>query len=130
MTQGDIAMVSELGLAYVGDAVFELMARARLCADGKTSARVMHAETVRRVSARAQAESARGILAELTDAELAAFKRGRNARVRAYPRGVTAGEYHTATGLEALFGFLYLRGETERLGELFEMIWDGDGHGD
>jgi ribonuclease-3 family protein len=124
MPDGEIAGVSELGLAYIGDAVFELMVRSRLCTDGIVSARKMHAGAVERVSARAQADAVRRVLPALTDLEAAVFKRGRNTRVNSPPRGAPQHEYHAATGLEALFGFLYLKGERGRLCELFDIIWE------
>lgn len=123
MAAGEALGVSALGLAYVGDAVYELMTRARLCAGGGVTARNMHAEAVGRVSAKAQAAAARRVLPVLTDDERAVYKRGRNARVHAMARGASQSEYHMSTGLEALFGYLYLRGETARLGELFELAF-------
>jgi ribonuclease-3 family protein len=83
----------------------------------------MHREAVGRVSARAQAQAAARLLPALDAFEAAVFKRGRNARVNSPPRGAAQREYHAATGLEALFGFLYLKGEHGRLGELFDIIW-------
>jgi ribonuclease-3 family protein len=121
MPDSAIAGVSELGLAYIGDAVFELMVRSRLCAEGVVLSRKMHARAVQRVSAKAQAQAMERVLPKLTAYEAAAFKRGRNARVNT-TRGTTR-EYHAATGLEALFGLLYLKGERRRLCELFDIIW-------
>jgi ribonuclease-3 family protein len=121
LSADEILGVSALGLAYIGDAVFELLVRARLCAGGRVTARKMHEDTVRRVSARAQSSAARRLLPKLSAAERTVYMRGRNARVNSTPRGATPAEYHAATGLEALFGFLYLSGELERVGELFEL---------
>ena len=78
--------------------------------------------TVKRVSAPAQAKAVEIILPVLSDREAAVYKRGRNTRVNSVPNRATIGEYHAATGLETLFGWLYLHGETDRLNELFEMI--------
>ena len=114
--------ISVLGLAHIGDAVFELMVRTWLCTQGALNAKRLHSETVAYVSAKAQAAAASQLLRELTDEEKAVFKRGRNAHVNSFPRTSTYEQYHTATGIEALIGFLYLKGETDRLGELFEMI--------
>ncbi|MDR0446764.1 MAG: ribonuclease III [Oscillospiraceae bacterium] len=111
--------MSSLALAHIGDAVFELLARTYVCADGKRTAEKLHAATVAMVSATAQARAARRVEAILTQDEHAVFKRGRNSRVRAVPRGASVGEYHLATALEALFGYLYLCGETRRVEELF-----------
>jgi ribonuclease-3 family protein len=125
MTEREALGVSELGLAYVGDAVYELMTRTRLCDEGCTTARNMHTAAVERVSAGAQAAAARRVLPELTESERAVYKRGRNTRVHSMARGASQTEYHMSTGLEALFGYLYLRGERARLGELFELAFAG-----
>jgi ribonuclease-3 family protein len=127
MDDREILGVPALGLAYIGDAVFELMVRSWLCAEKRVTAREMHAAAIRRVSARAQASSSRLLPPVLTERETDVFKRGRNARIRSVPRGSTPAEYHAATGLEALFGYLYLKGESARLGELFGIIVSGEG---
>jgi ribonuclease-3 family protein len=116
--------VSVQALAHVGDAVYELMARTWFCMGGATTAKSLHKGAVSLVSAPAQAEAAARILPALTDEELAVFKRGRNAHANATPRGSTLDEYHAATGLEALFGHLYLTGCKPRLDELFALIVD------
>ena len=122
---GDLQGISVLGLAHVGDAVFELMVRTWLCVNGVSTAKRLHKETVALVSAKAQAAAAQRILQELSEEEHAVFKRGRNANVSSVPRGSTVEEYHTATGIEALFGYLYLSGKSERLDELFQLIVAG-----
>ena len=114
--------ISTLGLAHIGDAVFELMVRTWLCTQGKSTAKQLHGGTVEYVSARAQAEASERIRSRLSEEELAVFKRGRNAYANSVPRGSTHEEYHLATAVEALFGHLYLKGDTVRLGELFEMV--------
>jgi len=119
---GELRGISVLGLAHVGDAVYELMVRTWLCTQGTSTAKRLHGGTVAFVSAKAQAEAAERMLPNLYDEELAVFKRGRNAHANSVPRGSTYEEYHIATGVEALFGHLYLSGKNERLGELFEMI--------
>ena len=119
---GELRAISVLGLAHIGDAVFELMVRTWLCTQGTTTAKRLHGGSVEFVSAKAQAAAAERIRPILNDEELAVFKRGRNAHANSVPRGSSYEEYHLATGIEALFGFLYLSGKTERLGELFEMI--------
>ena len=118
----DIQSISILALAHVGDAVFELMVRTWLCVSGVSTSKRLHNETVAFVSARAQAGAVARLLPVLDEEELSVFKRGRNAHVNTVPQSSTYEEYHTATGVEALFGYLYLSGGTERLGELFEMI--------
>jgi len=119
---GELRGISILGLAHVGDAVFELMVRTWLCLQGTSTAKQLHGGTVAFVSAKAQAEAAERMRAVLTEEETAVFKRGRNAHANTVPRGSTYEEYHIATGVEALFGYLYLSDRTERLGELFEIV--------
>lgn len=115
--------LSSLALAHVGDAVFELLVRTRLASEREATAERLHRETVRIVNAGAQAAFARLLLPELTEEEAAVYKRGRNAHVNSVPRHASLGDYHAATGFEALFGWLWLRGETARLKELFDRIW-------
>ena len=122
MSEKDVNKISMLGLAHVGDAVYELLTRSRLCLEGHSSVMELHRRTVSQVNAAAQAEAARKLLPHLTEEELAVYKRGRNAKVHSVPHHADIGQYHAATGLEALFGWLYLRGETERLSALFSRI--------
>ena len=122
MSEQDVNKISILGLAHVGDAVYELMTRSRLCREGHSSVMELHKRTVSRVNAAAQAEAVRKLLPCLTEEELAVYKRGRNAKVHSVPHHADIGQYHAATGLEALFGWLYLCGRTERLNALFSSI--------
>ena len=122
MSEQDVNKISILGLAHVGDAVYELMTRSRLCREGHSSVMELHKRTVSRVNAAAQAEAVRKLLPCLTEEELAVYKRGRNAKVHSVPHHADIGQYHAATGLEALFGWLYLCGRTERLNALFLSI--------
>ncbi len=122
LPEDDINAISNLGLAHLGDAVFELMVRTWHCERGFAKSSNLHKMTVKRVSAPAQAKAVEIILPVLSDREAAVYKRGRNTRVNSVPNRATIGEYHAATGLETLFGWLYLHGETDRLNELFEMI--------
>ena len=115
----ELQAISTLGLAHIGDAVFELMVRTWLSTTGACSAKQLHGRAIEFVSAKAQSAAAGKIVELLSDEELSVFKRGRNAHVNTVPKASTFEEYHTATGIEALFGYLYLKGETERLGELF-----------
>ena len=119
---GQLRGVSALGLAYVGDAVYELLVRAWICSQGLSKVKRMHGEAVSFVSASAQAGAAEAIIPRLSAEELSVFRRGRNAHTNSVPHGATQGEYHMATGLEALFGFLYLKGEKDRINELFEVV--------
>ena len=121
----DVNKISKLGLAHVGDAVYELLYRSKLCTDGHTAVAEMHRMTVAFVRAEAQAEAAAKLLPVLTTEEASVYKRGRNAKVNSVPHNADIGQYHAATGLEALFGWLYLLGRTERINELFNIITGG-----
>lgn len=122
LTEDELRGISVLGLAHVGDAVYELMVRTWLARIGRATAKGLHKASVGYVSAAAQAQAANKITAYLSEEELAVLRRGRNSRVNSVPRSATREEYHTSTALEALFGYLYLSGKTERLNELFEKI--------
>ena len=98
------------------------MIRTWLCTNGTSTAKNLHKRAVTYVSAKAQAASAEKILPALDENEAAVYKRGRNTHVNSVPKGSTHEEYHAATGIEALFGYLYLKGGNDRLNELFEMI--------
>ena len=126
MNKTELSDMSSLALAHVGDAVFELLVRVRLAKNGGGTAARMHKNTVKLVSAPAQAKAAKKITGILTDEELAVFRRGRNAKVNSVPHAATLGEYHEATALEALFGYLYLTGQRERISELFDMMMEGN----
>ena len=114
--------LSSLGLAHLGDGVFEVMVRAWLILRGKARAKDLHRATVRYVAAPAQAAAVERLLPLLTQEEADVYRRGRNTAPHSVPRAASRGEYQAATGLEALFGWLYLQGRTERLNELFEVI--------
>jgi ribonuclease-3 family protein len=116
--------ISSLGLAHLGDGVYELMVRAWLCLHGKATNKGLHRAAVTYVSAPAQAQRAEKILPMLSQEEQEVFRRGRNTHTATVPKGASVGQYHTATALEALFGWLYLRGETGRLNELFERMME------
>ena len=118
----DLRGISVLGIAHIGDAVFELMARTWLYTRGASTAQKLHAEAVKLVSAKAQAIAAKRLLPELCEDELVFFKRGRNAYAGSIPRGCSVEEYHAATGVETLFGYLYISGQQARLNKLFELL--------
>ena len=122
MTQAQINQISMLGLAHIGDGVYELMTRAALCEEGHTAVAELHQLATRRVNAPAQAAAVEKLMPALTEEEVAIYRRGRNAHVNSVPRAANIGQYHAATGLEALFGWLYLQGKCERLNELFRLI--------
>lgn len=119
-----IRAVSNLGLAHVGDCVYELMIRSWLCLQGKATNRGLHKATVKYVSAPAQARAAEKILSQLTQEEMDVFRRGRNSSPHTIPKAATREEYQAATALEALFGYLWLQGETARLNELFDAMME------
>lgn len=125
LTDEQIQSFSVLGLAHMGDSIYELLVRTWLCAHGKTTSKSLHKETISYVSATAQARATEKIMSNLSDAEHAAFKRGRNAKVNSVPKNADIADYHAATGIETLFGYLYLKGEKDRINELFEIIMEG-----
>ncbi|MEA4932920.1 MAG: ribonuclease III domain-containing protein [Lawsonibacter sp.] len=118
--------LSSLGLAHLGDCVFEMMVRSWLCLHGKAKAKDLHRATVKYVAASAQAARMERIAPVLTQEEEDVFRRGRNTAPHSVPKAASRGEYQTATGLEALFGWLYLQGRTDRLNELFGRIMEGE----
>lgn len=124
MSPEDVNRISMLGLAHVGDGVYELLVRAMLCADGHQAIQDLHRTTVRYVNAPAQARAMEKLLPLLTEEESALYRRGRNAKVHGVPQNASVAEYHSATGLEALFGYLYLLGRQERINELFAHIME------
>ena len=119
MTEDKVKAISSLGLAHIGDGVFELLCRSYLCLKGKTTVKNLHKSTVAFVNAPAQAKFADCILPSLTEKEQDYYRRGKNSHTHAAPGAATRQEYAKATGLEALFGALYLLGERERANELF-----------
>ena len=124
MPKKDIDAISNLGLAHIGDSVFEVLCRSYLCARGGKNVGNLHRETVALVKAPSQARFAEKLLPVLTEDELAYYRRGKNSHVHAVPKGATPVEYAKATGLETLFGALYLAGQTDRLNELFHIMME------
>ena len=122
MTETEVNRISMLGLAHIGDGVYELLTRTWLCLQGHTDVQKLHQLTVSHVRAEAQARAATKLLPILSDSELALYKRGRNTHVHSVPHSADIADYHAATGLEALFGWLYLQGKTQRIDELFAII--------
>ena len=122
MSVQEVNQIGMLSLAHVGDAVYELLVRSRLCADNHTAVTQLHRLTVSQVNAAAQAQAMEKILPLLTEEERGVYKRGRNTKVNSVPHHAEIAQYHAATGLEALFGWLYLLGRRERLEELFAHI--------
>ena len=124
MTEDQLRAISSIGLAHMGDAVFEVLVRSWLCTHGRATGKGLHQATVKLVCAESQAEKARRILPLLTEEERAVFKRGRNAQVHTVPNHASRAQYGEATALEALLGWLYLGGRRERVNELFTVMME------
>lgn len=114
--------LSPLNLAFIGDCVYEMLVRERLVAEANRPVNDLHRESVKYVSAKAQTAAFQKIEPLLTEEETAVFKRGRNAKTGHQPKSASVGEYHCAAGVEALFGYLYLTGNNERITYLFNAI--------
>jgi len=122
LSEKDALMMSPLRLAYVGDAVHDLLVRTGLVLGGE-SVHSMHGGAVREVNAQAQAQALARIEAMLTEKEADVVRRGRNAHAHhGTPKRVRPGDYAKATGLEALLGFLYLTGRMDRLKMLYRAM--------
>ncbi len=119
----NVKLLSPSVLAFVGDGVYGLCVRTKLSLINRPSGE-LHKLSVEYVNASAQAKAFSVIESQLSEDELSVFKRGRNFHTNGTPKSATAKEYHTATGLEALFGYLYLDGKQDRISELFEIIWN------
>ena len=124
LTPDELRAISAIALAHMGDAVYETLVRTWLCVHGKATGKDLHRATIALVCAQKQAELAQRVLPQLTEEELAVYKRGRNANVHAMPRSATPAQYHAATGLECLMGWLYLRGDKERAEQLFRAMME------
>lgn len=119
----NVKQLSPSVLAFVGDGVYGLCARTKLSFVNRPSGE-LHKLSVEYVRATAQAKAFGIIEPLLSEEEIDIFKRGRNFHTSRSPKNATNKEYHTATGLETLFGFLYLSGKQERIDQLFEVIWN------
>ena len=124
LTADQLRAISSIGLAHMGDAVFEILVRTWLCQQGKATGKGLHQATIRMVCAESQAEKAEKIIPLLSEEELAVFKRGRNAHVKSVPGHASRAQYGEATALEALLGWLYLSGRRERINELFKRMME------
>lgn len=121
-----VRAISSLGLAHLGDGVFEVMVRSWLCLRGKARPRDLHRATVKYVAAPAQAAAVERLLPILTEEEAGVYRRGRNTAPHSVPKAASRAQYQSATGLEALFGWLYLQGRTDRLNQLFSTMMEGE----
>ncbi len=119
----DIHQISVPALAYLGDCVLELCVRKHLIESGLSTSAHLNAAALNFVRASAQAEAMKKILPHLTQTEEAYFRRGRNMGHSNVPKHATVSEYRAATGMETLFGYLHLSGQTERIEELFRMAY-------
>ena len=124
MEREGLLALSTLGLAHLGDGVYELMVRSWLVLHGRARAKDLHRATVGYVAAPAQAQRFERIRPLLTPEEEDVFRRGRNTAPHSVPKAASRAQYQTATGLEALFGWLYLQGRTERLNQLFAAMME------
>lgn len=125
LTAEDIVMLSPLQLAYIGDAVYELLVRTYLLKKG-LSVKELHKATINFVKAKSQANIVHNLEEELTEHEKTVVKKGRNAKSNTVPKNADLIDYKYATGFEALIGELYLSGNDERLSELFLQILEMD----
>ncbi len=122
ISEGQAKQYSPLTLAYLGDGVYELLVRETLVLRENRPNGQLHREALQFVSATAQSNGLEAILPLLTEAEEAIFKRGRNSDATGH-RNSDVIQYKRATGLETLFGYLYLTGQTDRLEELFKIVY-------
>ncbi len=118
----DLHEVSPLTLAFIGDGVYDLLVREKLVCEANRPVGALNSEKISVVNCKAQAEAAKNLLEVLDEEELSAYRRGKNAHAMTVPKNAKKSDYHSATGLEALFGYLYLKGDIERIRTLFEII--------
>ncbi len=121
----DFNKCNALILAYMGDAVIELLARKKIIGDGDRKVSELNVEIKNYVTAVSQSAAVEKLLPHLTEEETAVFKYGRNAKGVHVPRSASAIDYRRATGLECLFGRLYLEGNIKRAAELFDIAYEG-----
>lgn len=120
----DAKQLSPLSLAFIGDTVFDLFVREMLLCDANRPVKKLHNCASKLVNAKAQAKIAEAMAEQFTEQEKDVFKRGRNAHTNHIAKNASNRDYHYATGLEAVFGFVYLNGDTKRLRELFALAVD------
>lgn len=115
LAEQDIKTYSPLTLAYIGDAVYEIIVRTVLVGQGNAPVNLLHKRASNLVKAGAQKEAYDRIRERLTEEEMSVFRRGRNAKSYTSAKNAAIGDYRVATGFEALFGYWYLTGQTERM---------------
>lgn len=116
------SQLSPLTLAFIGDTVFDLFVREKLVCEANRPVKKLHTLAAAQVNAAAQANFVRILTPSLNENELAVLKRGRNAHTNHKAKNASESDYHSATGFEALLGYLYLDGQIERIRELFDII--------
>lgn len=124
LTEKEARQYSPLTMAFLGDCVYELLVRSAIVEAGSTPVGNLHSAKIRYVCAGFQAKAADALHDSITEEERSVFQRGRNATGNTVPRNASASDYRKATGLEAVFGYLQLSGNTQRLETLFTAIWD------
>ena len=122
MSEADVSALGGLSLAFIRDSVYDLLIRGYILSAGDAKAELLHRNAVKYANAAFQARAAEKLLPELTEEEEAVYRRGRNAHSAHTPKNKSEADYHKATGFEALMGYLYLTGNTQRLYELFDII--------
>ena len=121
LTEPQARMYSPLTLAFLGDAVYSLLVRNMLTKASNKPTGKLHKESIKYVNAAFQAQMIKELMDNLTENEIAVFKRGRNAHSAHSPKNQSEADYRYATGFESLYGYLYLCGETERINEIFNI---------
>lgn len=127
MEHVDIRSYSPLALAYIGDGIYDLVIRSMIVGKGNTQANQLHRQTSQLVKAHTQSEMIEVLLPELSEEEMAVYKRGRNAKSPTMAKNATMADYRRATGFEALMGYLYLENQMERMMELIKKALAGIG---
>lgn len=122
MSEKEAAEQNVLVLAYLGDSVYSLLTRTYLVQKGGRKAGRLHAVGAEIVSASSQAAAFPLIESELSEREFSVYRRAKNAHSTHTPKHMTEGDYHIATGLEAVFGYLYLSGQNQRIRQLYTKI--------
>ena len=119
---GNPKQLSPQTLAFIGDGVYDLIVREYLVKQANRPVGELNQLKVKLVNCQSQAKFASMLMPDLTEDEISVYKRGRNAYTANTPKNSSRADYHSATGLEALFGYLYLNNQTERIKELFFKI--------
>lgn len=121
LSKEDVLMLSPLQLAYVGDAVYELLVRTYILERG-SKVNELHRESTKFVKAKSQSDIIHGVSHILFEDEISYVKKGRNAKSHTSPKNANLSDYKYATGLECLFGYLYLNGKDNRIEEIFREV--------